>query len=262
MLDKILDYWEKMARYALPFLKDRKVAIEVKFDDFTLYQRHPKDEPNIWLYIDSEKDIVDWADRHAWSFHPHIEGKNDWWFVMDIDGRTKSVDLETVKDVAVEMAKIFDQMNLKYLVKFSGNRGFHFMWQWDMDGTKLDENERWESAKSLVLQYRDKLEESIAANKKLAEKLQKLVNKNCDFTITNSQDPKCQNSILLDVNILHVNANIRSPFSVHLKTGLVSVPLNGVEGLKNFKIEDAERDRVVKQKWGWVKMPVNRWKIM
>ncbi len=257
--EKVLDYWQKMAKWALPFLIDRKVAIELKLGEYGLYKRHPKDDKSKWLFINSEDDIIDWADKHAWSFHPHVLGQKDLWFVTDIDERGKGLDLEIVKKVAWHLAGILDKAGIAYLVKFSGNRGFHFMWKWNMDKVKISGEARWNSAQDVVLKLRDLLEAEIVDDVDLRSELQKLVGPECPFVITNAVEPSCKEAVLLDANILHENANIRSPFSVHLKTGLASVPLKNREAVLQFEISEAERYNVVGQEWGWVKMPVNKW---
>lgn len=248
-----------MAEAALPFLLDRKIAMEVMFGKMTMYQRHPKDEQNKWFYVRTVEDIKDWANRHMWSFHPHLEGNNDWWHIADIDGRTKGLTHDIMKQVALHMASVFDELGLKYLVKFSGDRGFHFLWRWDMSGASLRGKDKWDMAKALTVKYAGLLNDRLAGDAILCEKLRAIVGDKCELTITNSQDPNCSRSVLVDANILHENGNIRSPFSVHPKTSLVSVPVNGVDGIETFEIGDAEREKVVGGKWNWVKLPENAW---
>ncbi|MBN2101030.1 hypothetical protein JW710_04045 [Candidatus Dojkabacteria bacterium] len=249
-----------MADEVLPFLVGRKIAIEQKFDDVVMYHRHPKSQKERWIYIDEVEEVVDWADKHAWSFHPHIEGRKDWWFVIDIDGRGESLNIELVGKVTGVMCEVFDDLGLEYLLKYSGNRGFHFMWAWDMSGVSLKGKNRWDEGKRLVCKYRDLLEERLQDNAIVAGKLRKAVGTSCPFTLTNSQDTRCNNSVLIDANILHENGNIRSPFSVHPKTGLVSIPIKGRPGLEDFSKDQAERNNVVKGDWSWVSMPQNKWK--
>jgi len=243
----------------LPFLAGRKVAIEQKFDEVAMYRRHPKGQTNRWIYIDERSEVIEWASKHAWSFHPHIRGRDNWWFVIDIDGRGDSFDIDLIRDVAVVMAGIFDLRGMQYLVKYSGNRGFHFMWEWAMGGVSLRGKNRWDEAKSIASIFRNELEKRLSEESVLASKLREIVGSGCPFTLTNSQETECKDAVLIDVNILHVNANIRSPFSVHPKTGLVSIPLRGAKGLRSFIKEEAELDVVVNGDWKWVKMPVNSW---
>ena len=259
-MDKILDYWEKMSDWVLPFLEGRKIAIEQMFGDFSMYHRHPTEDKEEWIYIKSRQEILDWADKHAWSFHPHIQGDKNWWFVVDVDSRGKGFDLDLTKRVAVVLAEVFEELSFKYLVKYSGSRGFHFMWEWDMTGKKLKKDEQWDKAQEMIENLRKILEGKLLIDKDLTEKLRKLAKKDCSLVVTNSQDKNCKHSILLDANILHENANIRSPFSVHLGTGLVSVPLKGIDGLKKFKKLDAKRAEVMKQDWSWVELPKNKWR--
>jgi hypothetical protein len=256
---KLAEYWQKMAPAVLPFLIGRKVAVELNFGTITLYQRHPKEDKSKWLYI-SEEDVVNsWADRHAWSFHPHLRGTDSSWFVIDIDGRGENFDLMLIKDVALKVAEIFELHGVKYLVKYSGNRGFHFMWEWNMSGEDLRGKDRWEEARKVVFWLKELLEKSIAEDPDLSKLLRKVVGTGCPFTLTNSQEADCKSAILLDANILHENSNIRSPFSVHCKTGLVSVPLDGMDGLREFSKDNAQRTVVMGRDWDWVKLPVNRW---
>lgn len=258
--DKLTEYWNEAAGLVLPFLADRKVAIELKFDDFSMYRRHPGDDKSRWIYIKTEADIIEWARKHAWSFHPHILGQEDWWFVVDVDGRGENMNLDITAQVAHLLAQILDEKKVKFLLKYSGNRGFHFMWKWDMSKVSLRGKDRWKLAKNVVSVLQAELNERLAEMPGLAKNFKGKAG--CPFVVTNSQDKNCKDAILLDANILHEKGNIRSPFSVHLKTGLVSVPIQDYENLMKFDKAVAKQEAVLKQDWSWVEMPVNKWGIL
>lgn len=248
-----------MAKWVLPFVLKRRVAIEVVYDSKPIYMRHPPGCSSSWFYIKEEGDLVRWAGRHAWSFHPHIGGQEDWWFVMDVDSRGKNMTYELDREVALVLAGIFECDGKDYLIKFSGDRGFHFIWKWDMAGISLKGRSRWFEAKEKVRRYREMLEDRLRLDRSLSKRLAKVVDSGCPYTLTNSIQADCRTGVLLDANILHKSGTIRSPFSIHPGTKLVSVPLKGFGGLKQFELEDARPEVVLRKRWDWVRLPINCW---
>jgi len=233
----LVEYWNRAASATLPFLVNRKVAIQQVFDGKILYRRHgAKGLPDKigWIEVNSVSDIKDWARLHTYSFHPHLNGDKDVWFVMDIDGRSPQM-FELVKLVTLEMSKLLSRKKKKHLIKFSGNRGFHFMWSLG----NITPN--WLSLRKEIRGYAEELEEIL--QRKYKEKFYRLIPKTHPLVITSSTDPTHKKSILIDEQIVHKKGMIRSPYSVHPKTSLVSVPLKASEIL-SFKPEQARPGKV------------------
>ncbi len=247
-IEWLVDYWNRAAEATLPFLKNRKVAVQQVFGGKTIYRRHgDKGLPDSsgWIQIKNAVQIKKWAQLHTYSFHAHLKGDKDTWFVMDVDGRTAEM-FALVKLVALEMSKLLSRKNKKHLVKFSGSRGFHFMWSMG----RVSPN--WLSLRKEIRGYVTELEGIL--QKKYKTKFYAKLPKAKPILATSSTDRSLVRSILIDEQIVHKNGMIRSPYSVHPKTGLVSVPLKPSMILK-FKPEYAKPKKVKIKK---VLLPVNQ----
>lgn len=228
----LVDYWEKVADATLPFLRNRKIAIQQIFDKNILYRRHgAKGLPDKsgWITLNTKSELLEWARLHTYSFHPHLKGDRDIWFVMDIDARTDKM-FDLVKLATYELAKLLDKKRIKYLLKFSGNRGFHFMW--NMGSVKPE----WFKFRKQIQELARELENIL--QKKHANKFYQLIPKKNPIITTSSTDKATAKSILIDEQIIHKNGMIRSPYSIHPTTRLVSVPLTTNQILK-FKRDSA-----------------------
>ena len=117
-----------------------------------------------------------------------------------------------------------DKKKIKYLLKFSGNRGFHFIWS--LGNVKPD----WLKFRKQIRQFAAELETILQT--KHADKFYKIIPKKNPIITTSSTDKATAKSILLDEQIIHKNGMIRSPYSVHPATGLVSIPLTITQLLK------------------------------
>ena len=231
----------------LPFLRGRKVAIQQVFDKNILYRRHgAKGLPDKsgWITLNTKSELLEWARLHTYSFHPHLKGDGDIWFVMDMDARTNKM-FDLTKLAAFEMAKLLDKRKIKYLVKFSGNRGFHFMWNMG------DVKPQWMKFRKQIRELAGELETIL--QKKYADKFYRLIPRKNPIIATSSTDRRLAKSILIDEQIIHKNGMIRSPYSVHPGTGLVSVPLTGNKILK-FNRDSAIPTKVKIHK---ISLPVN-----
>lgn len=218
-IEWLINYWEKAAPVVLPFLRNRKIAVQQVFDKNILYRRHgAKGLPDQsgWITINSKRGVLDWAKLHTYSFHSHLKGDKDIWFVMDIDSRSAKM-FKLAQLVTYELAKLLDRKKIKYLLKFSGNRGFHIMWNMG------DVKPQWMKFRQQIREFAGKLE--IILQKKYADKFYQLIPKKNPIITTSSTDRRLAKSILIDEQIIHKNGMIRSPYSVHPTTGLVSVPL-------------------------------------
>jgi DNA primase len=245
----LLKYWEKMAEVTLPYLLNRPVALQQKFDHQIIYRRHG--EKTRWIRIQTKNEIIEWARQHTFSFHPHLLGEKDLWFIMDLDLRGKMMGEDCLKIAVCGMAELLEDLGLKYLLKFSGSRGYHFLFSWGKKPTKLS-GHYWTIQRNLIKFLASKLEERILKSKNKTYFVKHLKNHHKIFTTT-STDPNQKESILIDEAIVHKNGMIRSPYSVHPETLLVSLPLNKDEILK-FNKSQAKPDKIKPKK---IPLPIN-----
>ena len=243
-IDWLVKYWNKAATPTLPFLQNRRVAVQQVFGRNIIYRRHgDKGLPDRsgWIRIESAQQIKDWARLHTYSFHSHLLGDKDVWFAIDMDGREPKL-WELTKVAAYELSRILTRHRIKHLVKFSGRQGFHFMWSLG------DVKPNWLGLRKQLRGFAGELE--IVLQHKYANKFYQLIPKCNPVIVTSSTDRKFKKSILLDEQIIHKNGMIRSPYSVHPKTGLVSVPVKPSNILK-FNKSMAEPAKVRPRKLAW-----------
>lgn len=247
----VVEYYNKVADKLLSFFKDRNVDVNQVFDHENVFRRHEKDGKN-WIRIKDKKSLSFWIDWHAWSFYPHLEGDKDIWFALDVD--PNKCDFNCVKIASIALADILDSLNLKYLIKFSGNKGFHFLFSLGKLPKQFSGEKIWEFERELISLLRQKLEDKLQKSKD-RNKFYKFLKKDDPITIDKSSDQKEHNSILLDKLILHKKANIRSPYSLHEATKLVSLPIYKDQIIDFDPRRDAGPKRVTK--FPKAEMPVN-----
>jgi hypothetical protein len=217
----LMDYWDKMADKTLPYLVDRRVAVQQNFDGKILYRRHMLKSKR-WIHIKEKKDIMFWAKLHTFSFHSHLEGDEITFFAMDLDNRSKKMDFECMKIAANEMAKILEKLSINFICKFSGGNGWHFIWAFkneDIKGLKIFEVEQ-KIISRLTAFLEDKIQRS-----DLKKHFYKYIKHADPIFIVNSQDKDHPDSILIDELILKRRGVIRSLWSVHPATSLTSRPV-------------------------------------
>lgn len=224
MIQWVIRYYDEISPLMLPFLKERRVGIRQIFDKQIIYRRHTADKKH-WIYINSKKDLMFWVRWHGWSYFPHLDGEKDLWFAMDIDRR--AVDFKGVKIAAVEMAKILEELKIKFLVKFSGANGFHFLWRYKKPLKIKDHycRQPWKFEQKTIEFLQNLLEERLQKSKH-HHWFYRFLRQNDPITFRSANDPKNNRSILIDEYILKRRGTIRAPFSLHEKSKLVSVPLS------------------------------------
>ena len=236
-IEWLVKYWDKAAKATLPFLKNRKVAVEQVFDKNTIYRRHgDKGLPDKsgWITIDSIKQLKAWAKLHVYSFHPHMNGDpstgsgpgGDVWLVMDIDGRADKM-FDLTKIVTYEMSKLLTRKKIAHLIKFSGNRGFHILWSLG------NVTPNWLKLRKIIRGLTSELEKIL--QQKYSQQFYAKLPKSSPILTNDLADKKASKAILIDDRIIHKNGMIRSPYSVHPKTGLVSIPIKVNAALKFTK---------------------------
>ena len=245
-----MEYWEAMAERTLPYLKERRIAVQQKFDGNILYRRHmpgtktgsrihkssssgvqkgnqdkisaKKTTKTRWIYIKNVDEIMEWARLHTYSFHTHLEGDKTTLFAMDLDKRSRKMDFNCMKISAFHMAEILEEKGINYLCKFSGGNGFHFLWEFDNEdikGMRIFEVEQ-RIINRLAALCEDKIQRS-----KDKKAFYEYIKKDDPIFILSSQDKDHPNSILMDEFILKRRGVIRSIYSVHPFTDWASKPV-------------------------------------
>ncbi len=240
----LVAYWRKYANSVLPWLKGRPVTLEQVFDNKVIYRRYTDKSHTSLITIDTEKQVNQWAYRHTYSFHPYICSKgqsSSCWYVLDIDP----------ENISFKKVKYFTKLVVDYIsdnydmpfIAFCGNNGFHIFLEL---GIK-EQQKVFAFSKRLSLDiakyYYTKFFKRYGFYIKLTSKAEQ-TQLEIEFNLFNSVNKNQLKVINLDTRILHKFANIRSPYSIHPKTGLVSLPVN-YDSLLTFNKNMAKIDKLI-----------------
>lgn len=242
----LTNYWSQVGKLVLPYLKFRKLGLEQMFGEKIIFRQH--DENKNWIYIKNQSDLNYWTQKHLYSIHTRqLSDKNELLFVMDLDKRNDQMPFELVIYATQKMAEILDSQKQKYLLKFSGNRGFHFVWSLGKIPAKdLTSGRIYQKEHEMIESFTATLENNIRDDQKTNKLFQKYYPSASPYFSTNSVDQKTSHCILIDKNILKKNALIRSPWSIHPKTGLVAIPLKSKD-LPDLDFNQFTPENVIKE---------------
>jgi len=197
-LDWLVHYWEAKAELTLPFLAGRATAMQLVFGEKVIYRRHEKDGG--FVYIASREELLHWARQHCYSFHPHLQD-GSLHFALDAENRTadfpridrrhEAMPFPLVQAAAGEMAAVLADLAVPFLLKFSGNRGFHFLWGFDrVEVEQASGGDIWGFERGIIRFLRARLEECLQASGRRAD-FYRVLREGDPITITNSADREC-----------------------------------------------------------------------
>jgi DNA primase len=234
-------YYPFVADTVLEFCKDRYIGFYCHFTEKRFFRRDFRGKK---IVLKSVKDLLFFINIHYIDVIPCVHRigiQRPDWLVVDIDPGPK-VDFEKTKEVALATYKIFEELDLNPAMKFSGSRGFQV---WSL----IKDFEIPEKYQPLVLRGQSKRERNYFS---LFADFVRLIQKEVDREIpgiTTSETlgkEKREDKILLDSASMKPLGLVRSPYSVHSKTGLISFPLEPKE-LKKFEPSDANMEKVLER---------------
>jgi DNA primase len=233
-------YYPRVIDAVLEFCRDRWVSVFRLFTGRAWLQR--KLGPR-YITIKSSKDVQRWLDVHGIDFIPYIHrvGSNrPDWLVIDFDAGEK-VPLERTKQVVEAAHRILSGYGINLAIKFSGSRGFQIWAQ--LKPHDLPKNYK---PKQLRTERRERNFFSFYADivrfteSCVAERLPGLT------TAETAKKEARVDKVLFDASIIKPMGDVRAPYSMHFKTGLISMPLE-LKELKRFKFEQADPELVAKR---------------
>lgn len=249
------DYYAKVADCLLPFLTNRPVSIVKIFSDesdplnkvkplFVRYQRY-KPKP-IFIRIDTREDLKRYVDDHALDYVPYVHSfdmKEPSWLVVDLDAGEDLQAMEegfsAVKFVARELVSLLQECKVNTAVKFSGSRGMQ-IWA-SLDNAQLTKGDLFALYRSIIQQLQIALEERIR-NAKVPTELRSMVEGGMTSSTVAKKGERSR-KVLLDWSSMKPYGDVRAPFSIHYKTGLVSCPIDPSH-LGEFSIDHAQPQAV------------------
>ena len=243
--EQLLNYYsnEKLQELLWDFGKNREfVARNIEGQYFK--------RPTMLLY---PKDVLKQVELGAVSFHCSVERWRNPLLVNERNYEEQRVGFDWVIDIdsdkGIEEAKIaaklvrdfLDKYNLGYFLKFSGRRGFHFCVFWNNFPVEINYNKTItlypELPKILASFLREQIKENLWA--KLVEYTGSVKELTKGKTVEEVNPFKFVD-VEKDWSVRHL---FRAPYSLHEKTGLVSVLINP-ENLESFKLEDAKIENI------------------
>lgn len=248
-------YYEKFAEHILPFLRGRPVSAVKVFTDESdpfrkvkpIFVRYARYKPRpIFLKVESRERLIELVYDHAIDFIPYVhrEGaKEPDIFLIDLDpgeGLKDERGFMLTKKVAVAAYELLRELGVEPMLKFSGSRGFQLVCSLDNSGLKGD---IFDLYRRIIRAFQAKLEERLKGED---------MPRPPPYTTSQVKDRRARaNSILVDWSSMKPMGDYRAPFSIHYRTGLVSLPLRPEE-VMSFKKEDAEPLSLLKartEKW-------------
>ena len=256
-------YYPHVADVMMPFLVDRPVsAVKIfsgKSDPIgeldAIFVRYSKYKPKpVYLTIDSKERLLELVFDHCVDFIPYVHkigAKEPDIFVLDLDAGSRILQhpkaFEFVKYVTSELATLLKDLGIGCMVKFSGSRGFQI---WTSFDNKLlrGEGDVFRKYRDMAVNLQTRLEERLQKNSTaIHRKFSGIIAKGQPMTtsvVAHKEERASQ--ILVDWSVLKPMGDVRAPFSMHYKTGRVSLPLSPTD-LEDFDPKDATPLSVIKQ---------------
>ncbi|MEM2878362.1 MAG: hypothetical protein QXG10_02295 [Candidatus Hadarchaeales archaeon] len=196
-----------------------------------------------YITINSWDDIERWLDIHGIDFIPYIHGVNSDrpdWLVIDFDAGER-VKLETTKKVVTEAAEILSRLNVLCALKFSGSRGFQ-LW------AKFKKHELPEDYRPKPLKTGKRERNMFSFYSDIVRFIEQEISQKLPGVTTSQTAGKEERKdrVLLDASIIKPMGDVRAPYSMHHRTGLISAPIE-IEELKRFVPEMADPDAVAER---------------
>lgn len=232
-------YYRVVMPTILKFCRDRYVSVFRLFTGRFWLQRKLGDE---YIVIRSEEDVQTHLDLHGIDFIPYIHkinsNKPDW-LVIDFDAGPEVKQEDLVRVVRCTY-NILCSYGLAPKIKFSGSRGFQ-IWTifepHDLPPSYVPKKLSEKRERNFFTFYSDMVR---FVQARVDEKIPKLT------TAQTAKKEERKDKVLLDPSIMKPMGDVRAPYSMHVKTGLISVPVS-INELESFRPENADPDVVAER---------------
>lgn len=249
-------YYPKISKLILPFLEGRAVSVVKIFSDkkdpinrispsFVRYSSPKQKKPNL---ISTEKELIKYVDMHAIDFIPYVHrlgsDKPDW-LVIDVDagGRYETEEgFFLLKEVVKAILSVLDEHDVKGCPKFSGSRGIQV---WASIDYELPPSYRDAFAlfRDMIVYVQKKTEEKLKESRELYKRFTKIT-KGKDVTTSKvAKKEEREDQFLIDWSSMKPSGDVRAPYSIHYKTGMVSCPITDLD---SFELSHAQIDSVLR----------------
>lgn len=250
-------YYSEIVDYILPFLINRPVSVVKIFSDEgdpigkvkPLFVRYAKYKPRPqFISINNAHDLIKYVDDHAIDYIPCVHGfdvKAPDWLVIDLDAgeelKYREEGFLAVKFIAKEIYDFLIENDVIPSIKFSGSRGIQ-IWA-SLDNSKILGLDKFAAYRALIQKIQVKVEERIK-NSKYPKELEPFMEKGLTTSSVAKKEERAE-KVLIDWSSMKPYGDVRAPFSLHYKTGLVSCPM-AYNKIMEFQINEAEPFIVIK----------------
>ncbi len=240
------NYYPKAAEAILPFLYDRRVSVVKVFsgtrdpinDVQALFVRYKRYKPvPVPITVGSEQDLLALVYDHCVDFIPYVTSMTSSapdYLVLDLDAgdqlKASGHSLDATKAVAESICDILDSAGVNYLVKFSGSRGFQVWAKLDNESKVFKgRSDLFPVYRKIAIAIRDKVEQEMTSDSswKARYGLSDLAPPYTSASVANKEARRWQ--VLVDWSSLKPEGDVRAPYSIHHKTGLISLPVRREE---------------------------------
>lgn len=255
---KARDYYPKAAEALVPFLEGRATSVVKIFSDegdpvnkikplFVRYARY-KPKP-VFIQINSTEELLSYVDAHAIDFIPYVHKLNSGepdWFILDLDAgqafKNYERGFELLKIATEKVAEVLEKHEIIPNIKFSGSRGVQI---WSKLHSLPQIADLFALYRRLAVAVQEKAEKKIQElPSKILEEFYSVVAKGKPVTTSIvAKKEERADQILIDWSSMKINGDVRAPFSIHYKTGLVSCPIER-RRLLEFQTSEAEPEKV------------------
>jgi DNA primase len=259
---KAKHYYPIVSNLILPYLKDRPTSVIKVFSGKNnpieeidpIFVRYAKYKPKPQhIVINSSDKLMEYVHDHCIDFIPYVHKLNanePDLFVLDLDAGKKIIEKESgftfLKYITKELYDMLIEFEINPMIKFSGSRGFQIWAKFD--------NSKFKSKEDLFAQYRrlavkiqNLLEKRLQEKRKIIEEEFPEFKELKQFTTSQvAHKEEREDKVLVDWSSMKPQGDVRAPFSMHYKTGLISVPLFKEE-IDEFSVLEAEPMNLIKK---------------
>jgi DNA primase len=259
---KAKHYYPVVSNLILPYLKDRPTSVIKVFSGKNnpieeidpIFVRYAKYKPKPQhIVINSSDKLMEYVHDHCIDFIPYVHKLNanePDLFVLDLDAGKKIIEKESgftfLKYITKELYDMLIEFEINPMIKFSGSRGFQIWAKFD--------NSKFKSKEDLFAQYRrlaikiqNLLEKRLQEKRKIIEEEFPEFKELKEFTTSQvAHKEEREDKVLVDWSSMKPQGDVRAPFSMHYKTGLISVPLFKEE-IDEFTVLEAEPMNLIKK---------------
>jgi DNA primase len=259
---KAKHYYPIVSNLILPYLKDRPTSVVKIFsgknnpieETDPIFVRYAKYKPKPQhIVINSSDKLMEYVHDHCIDFIPYVHKLNanePDLFVLDLDAGKKIFEKESgftfLKYITKELYDMLIEFEINPMIKFSGSRGFQIWAKFD--------NSKFKSKEDLFAQYRrlavkiqNLLEKRLQEKRKIMEEEFPEFKELKQFTTSQvAHKEEREDKVLVDWSSMKPQGDVRAPFSMHYKTGLISVPLFKEE-IDEFSVLEAEPMNLIKK---------------